>query len=77
MIELIVILAMFSGLLWFTYNAGSKSETADNNEEVLDAIDKATKARDSIKSADDARRLLLEHAVQDVPSVQDPKTNNE
>lgn len=75
MFEIVVFAAMLATAVWLAYSAGQDSERARTTKEMMNAIDKAIEARDSVKSPDDARRVLLEHAVQ-LPSVQDPKAND-
>lgn len=77
MTDYLVIISVVAVALYIAYRAGKTKAKADVIKENANVLSKAIKARASVKSPDDARRLLMEHAVRDVSIIQDSKTDGE
>lgn len=71
--QYIILLFIVGVATLFAYRAGASKAEANVNKENLNALNKALKARRSIKSPDDARRVLMEHAVDKLPIISDSK----
>jgi len=57
-IELLIFTAVTVGLIWFSYSAGKNKEKKEIQEEVIDAIESARKARLKLNDPDVVNRLL-------------------